>query len=153
MLSNKAKYGLQALMVLARQWHEGGVVGIAELAKREEIPQKFLEGILLDLKNIGVLQSKRGPGGGYALARPPDKINLGEVVRELDGPLAPVSCVSKKAYKPCPECRDETTCGIRLVMQEVRDAIASILEHTSLADMVRRVDDAKALQSAPMYHI
>lgn len=140
-------------MALARQWNEGGVIGIAELAKREQIPQKFLELILLDLKNIGVLHSKRGPGGGYSLARPPEQINLGEVIRELDGPLAPVSCVSKNAYKPCPECQDEATCGIRLVMQEVRDAIANILEHTSLYDMVQRVDNAQVGDDVPMYFI
>ncbi len=153
MLSNKAKYGLQALMGLARQWKEGGVIGIGELAKREQIPQKFLELILLDLKNIGLLHSKRGPGGGYSLARPPDKINLGDVIRELDGPLAPVPCVSKNAYKPCPECQDEATCGIRLVMQEVRDAIAGILEHTTLEDMVNRADAAKEPSDVPMYYI
>ncbi len=95
---------------------------------------KFLEQILLTLKNAGLLHSKMGIGGGYYLARPADQISLGHIVRILDGPLAPVRCVSQMAYEPC-GCPDEQTCGLRLVMQDVRNAIAGILDHTTLADV------------------
>jgi Rrf2 family protein len=105
------------------------------------VPRKFLELILLELKNHGLLQSKKGKGGGYALARPPETINVGEIVRLIDGPIAPLPCVSKTAYMRCEECRDERTCGIRLVMKNVRDATASILDATSIADL-RNLADA-----------
>ncbi|HVN64960.1 MAG TPA: Rrf2 family transcriptional regulator [Candidatus Binataceae bacterium] len=141
MLSNKAKYALKALTVLAKEYGQGPVL-IAEIAHREEIPPKFLELILLELKNQGVLQSKKGKGGGYFLARKPDQISVGHVIRILDGPLAPLPCVSKTAYMRCHECRDERTCGIRIVMKQVRDATAKILDSTTLADMLHRVEAA-----------
>ena len=139
MLSMKAKYGLRALLYLARQPDHVPVL-ISELAEKEEIPKKFLELILLELKNHGVLQSRKGKGGGYFLCRNPQAIFLGQVIRVLDGPLAPIPCVSQTAYMKCQECKDEKTCGIRLVMQEVRDATAKILDSTSLADMIKRVE-------------
>jgi Rrf2 family protein len=139
MLSRKAKYGLRALLVLAKG-HGKGPVLIADLARRERIPKKFLELILLDLKNHGTLQSKRGKGGGYFLGKAPDDIMLGHVIRALDGPLAPIPCVSQTAYMRCEECRDETTCGIRIVMKEVRDATARILDGTSLAGVLRSIE-------------
>ena len=138
MLSKKAKYALQALQYLAKKYDHGPTL-IAELAHREKIPQKFLELILLDLKKHGVLQSKKGKGGGYFLGKSPTDINLGYVIRVLDGPLAPLPCVSQTAYMKCAECQDETSCGIRLVMKEVRDATAEILDGTSLADMLQSV--------------
>jgi Rrf2 family protein len=138
MISNKAKYGLHALMHLNEKYNQGPIL-IADLAQEERIPKKFLELILLELKNHGILQSKKGKGGGYQLARHPSEITLGQVIRILDGPLAPVSCVSQIAYKPCKECKDEHRCGIRLVMKDVREAVANILDKTSLADMVLRV--------------
>lgn len=138
MLSKKAKYGLRALLLLARE-HGKGPVLIADLARSEGIPKKFLELILLDLKNHGVLQSKKGKGGGYSLGKVPEAISLGHVIRVLDGPLAPIPCVSQTAYLKCEECKDETTCGIRIVMKEVRDATARILDGTSLADVLKRV--------------
>lgn len=138
MLSKKAKYGLRALLLLARE-HGKGPVLIADLARSESIPKKFLELILLDLKNHGVLQSKKGKGGGYSLGKVPEAISLGHVIRVLDGPLAPIPCVSQTAYLKCEECKDETTCGIRIVMKEVRDATARILDGTSLADVLNRV--------------
>lgn len=115
---------------------------IKELAEIESIPIKYLEQILLALKNAGFLNSKKGVGGGYYLAKKPAEINLGQIVRVLDGPLAPIRCVSQMAYEPC-DCPDERTCGLRMVMREVRDAIAEILEKTSLEDMRRRVLDAR----------
>jgi len=113
---------------------------IADLVAQERIPKKFLEFILLELRNKGILQSKRGRGGGYCLGRDPEAISLGEVIRALDGPLAPVPCVSHTAYQKCDECEDELTCGIRSVMNDVRDATAAIFDRESLADVLRRID-------------
>lgn len=134
MLSSKAKYGLKAMVHLARFGGEGALL-IADIAEAETIPKKFLDAILLELKNRGLLTSKKGKGGGYALARPADRIMVGEIVRILDGPLAPVPCVSRTAYRRCSDCSDENACAIRAVMGEVRDAIAGILDNTTLASM------------------
>ena len=134
MLSRKSKYGLKALLVLGQE--EGhGPVGIVEIARREAIPRKFLEAILLELKRHGIVESKKGKGGGYFLRRRPADITFGEVIRVLDGPLAAVSCVSQTAYMRCAECVDEEACGVRMAMKEVRDATARILDHRSLADV------------------
>ncbi len=141
MLSKKTKYALKAMMVLAKEYGQGPVL-ISEIARREDVPQKFLELILLELKNQGILQSKKGKGGGYFLGRPPQQISIGHVIRVLDGPLAPLPCASKTAYMRCSECRDERTCGIRMVMKDVRDATAKILDSTTLADMLKRVEVA-----------
>ena len=122
----------------------GGVVQIREIAERQHIPAKFLEQILLTMKNAGLLHSRMGVGGGYYLAKPASEISLGQIVRDLDGPLAPVGCVSQMAYESC-GCPDERTCGLRLVMLDVRNAIADILDGTSLADVTQRVDLAQAL--------
>jgi len=137
MLSMKAKYGLRAVTILAKEYGKGPIL-IGDLSRQERIPHKFLELILLDLKKKGILQSKKGKGGGYLLVRPPAATSVGEIVRALDGPLALLPCVSQIAYKRCDECPDEKTCGIRSVMKEVRDATASILDGTSLADIVQR---------------
>jgi Rrf2 family protein len=120
------------------------MVQIKDISSEEKIPTKYLEQILLALKNAGLLQSKMGIGGGYYLARQPQDINLGQIIRVLDGPLAPIRCVSHMAYEPC-GCPDEQTCGLRMVMGDVRDAIANILENTSLADVTEKVDAARAL--------
>lgn len=142
MLTKRAKYGLHAVLHLARAYHDGPVL-ISDLAREESIPRKFLELILLQLRNHGILASRKGRGGGYFLSRPPDRIFLGEVVRVLDGPLAPLPCVSRTAYRKCEECVDEQACGIRDVMQQVRDANARILDGTSLADVVSGVRKAR----------
>lgn len=143
-LSKRGEYGLRAMIDLAT-WGEGnGVVQIKDIAERQNIPAKFLEQILLTLKNAGLLHSKMGIGGGYYLAKPAPDINLGQIVRILDGPLAPIRCVSQFAYEPC-GCPDERTCGLRLAMLDVRNAIAKILDQTSLADVAERVELAKAL--------
>ena len=142
MLNKKAKYGLHALIHLARRYSQGYIL-IADLAEAEKISKKFLETILLDLKKSGLLHSKKGKGGGYTLARPPDQIHLGQVIRILEGPLAPVSCVSQTMYRKCDECRDEKFCGIRLVMKDVREAMANILDKTSLSDILEKVRIAK----------
>jgi Rrf2 family protein len=134
MLSQKAKYGLKALLALARQTGSDPLL-VADLARQESIPQKFLELILLQLRNQGLLQSRKGRGGGYLLLQPAEAITLGRVIRILDGPLAPVPCASVTAYRKCRDCADEETCGVRLVMKQVRDATAGILDHTTLADV------------------
>ena len=141
MISKKTKYGLLAMMALGRR-HGSGPILIADLAAEDGMPKKFLENILLTLKNAGILQSRKGKGGGYFLARPPEEIMVGQVIRTLEGPLAPVPCVSETAYQKCSECRDETACGIRLVMSDVRDAVAEILDKTSLKEMLGRSDSA-----------
>jgi Rrf2 family protein len=141
MLSHKSKYALKAMMVLAQEYGQGPVL-IADIAQREGIPRKFLEFILLELRNRGMLRSKKGKGGGYFLGRPPQKVTLGEILRDIDGPLAPVSCVSHTAYVRCEDCRDERTCGVRMAMKEVRDATAKILDSTTLADVLKRVEGA-----------
>lgn len=144
-ISKRGEYGLRAMIDMATWKSDNGVVQIKEIAEREQIPSKFLEQILLTLKNAGLLHSKMGIGGGYYLARPADQITLGHIIRTLDGPLAPIRCVSQMAYEPC-GCPDEQYCGLRLVMGDVRNAIASILDHTTLADVASRVETARALQ-------
>ena len=138
MLSKKAKYALKALFALAQDNVNGQKsMLIAEIAKQERIPKKFLEAILLDLKNDGILYSKRGKTGGYALRKTPDQISIGEVIRVIDGPLALIPCASQSAYVPCDECIDVETCAIRLTMRKVRDATAAILDNTTLADALK----------------
>jgi Rrf2 family protein len=143
-LSKRGEYGLRAMIDLATWDHGSATVQIKDIAEREQIPAKYLEQILLTLKNAGLLHSKMGIGGGYYLARPADQISLGHIVRILDGPLAPVRCVSQMAYEPC-GCPDEQACGLRLVMQDVRNAISGILDHTTLADVAQRVDIAHTM--------
>ena len=135
MLSKKAKYALKALITLARNANHQSM-GIGEIAEMDNIPRKFLEAILLDLKNHGILFSKRGKSGGYALLKTPGEISIGQVIRIIDGPLAQVACASKRFYQPCQECKDPATCAIRLVMVKVRDATAEILDNTSLRDVI-----------------
>jgi Rrf2 family protein len=135
-LTKKAKYALLAALHHARRESEGAVL-IAEIAETERIPKKFLESILLTMKNRGLLVSRKGRGGGYALARPAEQVSFGEIVRIMDGPLAPVPCVSLTAYRRCEECAAEERCEIRRVMQRARDAISAVLDTTSLADALR----------------
>lgn len=143
-LSKRGEYGLRAMTMLATPDAEGNspVLQIKEISEREQIPAKFLEQILLALKNAGLLHSKMGVGGGYHLARPANEISFGQIVRVLDGPLAPVKCVSQMAYEPC-GCPDEETCGLRMVMGDVRNAISDLLDGTSLADVIQRVETAR----------
>ncbi|MGD0090238.1 MAG: Rrf2 family transcriptional regulator [Planctomycetota bacterium] len=138
MLSKKTKYALKAMIALADSFERGPVL-ISELAEREGIPKKFLELILLDMRNAGFVQSKKGRGGGYMLRRTPLEIKMGQIIRMFEGPLALLPCVSQTAYIQCAECRDERRCGLRLVMKDVRDATAQILDNTSLADVLDRV--------------
>ena len=148
MLTMKTKYALKALAQLAVAAPNQPML-IAEIAEREGIPRKFLEAILAELKQHGFLRSRKGRGGGYYLARSPDTITLAAVIRVLDGPLAPVPCLSRTAYQRCEGCRDEATCGIRLVMREAHAAMVQVLEGVTLADMVRRAHDA-GLEGRPV---
>ena len=128
------------MISLARRTQPGvpnPIFQINDISETEKIPAKFLEQILLSLKNAGMLHSKKGVGGGYYLARPPQEISLGHIFRVLDGPVAPIRCVSHMAYEAC-GCPDEETCGLRLVMGDVRNAITDILDNTSLADVAKR---------------
>lgn len=141
MLTNKGKYGLKAMVHLARL-APGTMVQSAEIAAAETISKKFLDAILLDLRNAGFVRSKKGPGGGYTLARDASEIVVGAVVRALDGPLAPIACASRTAYQPCDDCGDLAACAVRLTMLEVRDAMAAILDRMSLAEMAKRPVEA-----------
>lgn len=136
MLSMKAKYALRALMVLAQS--ESKLMQTRAIAEAADVPVKFLETILQDLKHSGIVASKRGIFGGYALAKEPAAISMGTVIRVLDGPLAPIRCASVTAYQRCDDCVSEATCAIRKTMVEVRSAIAGVLDTTSLEAMVRR---------------
>ncbi len=137
MLSHKAKYALRALLMLARRPSEE-LLQVAEIAEVENVPRKFLEAILGELAKDGILTSQRGKGGGYRLARPADTITFGQIVRLIDGPLAPVPCASVTRYRRCNDCPDERTCAIRHVMRRVRDAMADVLDRTTLADVAVR---------------
>ncbi len=141
MLSQKCKYALRALLVLAHRQNEDLLL-VGDIAESENLPKKFLEAILLELNRNGLVRSRRGRGGGYALAKPADLITFGQVVRIMDGPLAPLSCVSVNYYRRCDDCRDEASCEIRRVMRRVRDAIAAELDGTSIADAMNK--DSKA---------
>ena len=139
-LSKRGEYGLRAMIALAEPAEKSDapqMMQIKEISQREQISPKFLEQILLTLKNAGMLHSKMGVGGGYYLARSAKEITLGQIFRVLDGPVAPINCVSQMAYEPC-GCPDEETCGLRLVMGDVRNSIADILDNTSLADVTKR---------------
>ena len=137
---------MRAMINLANA-HNGSpdeMIQIKDLSSREQIPSKYLEQILLTLKNAGLLHSRMGIGGGYYLAKAPEEISLGQIIRVLDGPLAPIRCVSQMAYEPC-GCPDERTCGLRMIMGDVRNAIADILDNTTLAEVTARVKAAHAL--------
>ena len=149
-LSVRGEYALRALIVLGLDFLEDdSVVRIQEISKRQNIPKRFLEQILNDLKSVGILESKRGVAGGYRLKTPPDRITLAEVIRHIEGPLAPVSCVSERFYEKC-SCPNEDKCAIRSVMKEVRDAIVKILETVTVAQLCERVRQLQGELSNPL---
>lgn len=133
-LSTKGEYASRAMLELARRY-EKGPVHSRQISEAQEIPQRFLEQILLLLKRAGYLKSRKGQKGGYVLAKPPDQINVAEVIRVMDGPLAPIDCVSVMAHETCPM---ENTCGLRWLWKDVRDAVAEILEKTTFADLAAK---------------
>ena len=144
-LSVRGEYALRALLVLGLKFDQS-VVPIKTISDEQNIPKRFLEQILNDLKSAGIVQSRRGIAGGYRLARPPEEITLAAVVRHIEGALAPVSCVSEKFYEKC-SCPDETRCAIRSVMKEVRDGIVKLMEQTTLAQVAER---ARLLEQEPL---
>jgi len=135
MISQKAKYALRALVSLCRARY-GEPLMISQISKEQAIPKKFLEQILLELKRHGIVESRRGRLGGYVLLRSPDKVTFGEVLRLIDGPIAPLPCLSKIAYRRCLDCKDEATCEIRHVFARVTEATREVLDKTTLADAV-----------------
>ena len=151
-ISKRTQYGLKAVLNLARRYGEGPVL-IATVSQEESIPIKFLELILLNLKSRGLLHSKTGKGGGYELRQDPSTVTVGSLIRLMEGPLAPLPCASETAYRPCPECPDVETCGTRIIMRQVRDAMAEVLDRTTLADLLRQMEAAKPKPDALMYYI
>jgi Rrf2 family protein len=142
MLSSRAKYATRALLDLSLHY-DSHPVQIHDIAERQKIPVKFLEQILLSLKREGFVQSRKGPGGGYFLAKPPSGVTLGAVVRAMDGPIAPISCVSASGYMEC-GCPEPETCGLRGVWKEARDALAGVLDGTTFADICARHESMRA---------
>lgn len=135
MLSKKAKYAINALVHLAKKQEEGPVL-IGTIAEEENIPKKFLEAILLELKKAGFLNSKKGKGGGYYLLKTPSEVNLADVMRLLDGAIAFIPCVTHKYYEPCEECKDEKTCGIRQAFMQVRNETVRVLKESTLERII-----------------
>lgn len=135
MLNKKTQYAFKALMHLAEQ-NEKGPVLIAEIAKKKKIPLKFLENILLELKKGGILDSKKGKGGGYFFRTPPSKVKLADIIRKIDGPIAMLPCVSLYFYERCKNC-DEKNCGLHDTMVAVRDANLKILELKTVIDLIK----------------
>lgn len=135
MLSKKAKYALKAMLALTES-PGGELLQAADIANTQNIPKKFLDLILQDLRNQGLVHSHRGKKGGYVLGKPADKITIGQIVRAIDGPLAPIACASVTAYQPCEDCTDEKRCMVRWMMRDVRDAASEILDQTTLSDAV-----------------
>jgi Rrf2 family protein len=140
MLSKRAKYAIRSLVYLGQKQGQGPVA-IQEISETLTISRKFLEAILLDLRNEGILQSRKGQGGGYSLERSPDTVSVARVIRLVDGPLAAVPCVSQTAYARCDDCPDEKACLIRGIMKEVRDSTAHILENTMLDQLIRKAQE------------
>jgi Rrf2 family protein len=139
MLSKKAQYSILALVKLAKEYKNGPVL-ISSISQSEKIPKKFLETILFDLKQLGILASKKGKGGGYFLIKKPEEINLADIIRHIDGAIALIPCVTYKYYQPCQHCKDENTCGIRSIIKDIRDETVNILKKITLTDILSRED-------------
>jgi Rrf2 family protein len=150
-LSLRGEYALRALLVLGLNYKQP-IMRIQAISRQQNIPKRFLEQILNDLKSAGVVESKRGVAGGYRLARPPQDISLATVVRHLERALAPVSCVSERFYEKC-SCPDEARCAIRNVMKEVRDAVVSIVERLTVADLCERARRLQDIHANPMDYV
>lgn len=150
-LSLRGEYALRALVVLGLN-HGKNVLRIQAISEQQNIPKRFLEQILNDLKSAGIVESRRGMAGGYRLSKPPDQISLATVIRHIEGPLAPVSCVSEKFYSRC-SCPDESKCSIRSVMKDVREAIVQILEGVTVAELCQRAQQLEGQQANPMDYI
>lgn len=138
MISKKTKYAINALVYLAKENRGNEPIQISRIAESENIPRKFLEAILLDMRNAGMLSSKKGKTGGYYLHKSPDEINIAEVMRLFDGPIALLPCVTHTYYERCEECKDEATCGIRSVFLDVRNETVNMLKNATLAEVIHR---------------
>ena len=149
MLTNKGKYGLKALVHLA-SLAPGQTAQSIEIAKANNVPKKFLDAILGELRVAGMIVTRKGKNGGYMLSRPPSEIMAGAAIRALDGPLAPIACASRTGYRPCADCVDVRRCSVRLLMTEVRDLSAKLLDGTSIEQMKGLAAD---LEHDVMYHI
>ena len=143
MLSKKSKYAIKALTCLAKRYESKTLLKIATISEEEKIPKKFLEAILVELRNNGLLHSKLGANGGYYLAKHPNEIFLSTVIRLSGGPIAMLPCVSLNFYEPCDECEDEKTCGLSNVMRTVREATIKILAATSIEDLLLKESELK----------
>ena len=150
-ISVRGEYALRALLVLGLNY-DRDVVRIQTISEQQNIPKRFLEQILTDLKSLGAVESRRGVAGGYRLARPPEFVTLAAVIRHIEGPLAPVSCVSERFYEKC-SCPDESKCAIRSVMKEVREAIVKILENVTVAQMCERVKLLQGEHTNPLDYV
>lgn len=137
MLSKKAQYSILALVRLAKDYESGPVL-IDSISQSERIPKKFLESILFDLKQLGILGSKKGKGGGYFLIKDPKEVSLADIIRHIDGAIALIPCVTYKYYQPCQHCKDEVTCGIRSIIKDIRDETVNLLKNISLHDILTR---------------
>jgi Rrf2 family protein len=144
MLSQKAKYALRAALLLAGA-AEDEPMQAADLAGTGQIPRKFLEAILVELRNHGIVEARRGRNGGYRLAKPPGEISFGDIIRIIDGPLAPIRCASRTQFMPCAECPDVEGCSIRAPMLRARDAMAAVLDGWTLAHAVRQAREPGSL--------
>ena len=144
-LSSRSEYALRALLVLGLNYGHN-VVNIQTISRHQNIPKRFLEQILNDLKSAGIVQSKRGIAGGYRLARRPEEVTLASVVRHIEGALAPVGCVSQHFYEKC-SCPDESRCPIRSVMKDIREAVVQIAERVTIAELCER---SRRLQEEPL---
>jgi Rrf2 family protein len=147
MLTAKGKYSLKALAHLATL-EPGATAQAIDIAATNDIPKKFLDAILGELRNAGVVYSRKGPGGGYMLARAPSNIKIGQVIRTIDGPLAPIACASRTAYQPCRDCKNVKSCAVRLMMTKVRDAMSDVLDRVTVADMVAMGESALPVRAA-----
>ena len=138
MISQKTKYAIKALMALADEVAAGGsALTIEEIATRSGAPKRFLEHIMLELRNAGYVGSRRGRAGGYILIKEPKEISIGELLRQVDGPIAPLPCLSRTAYQRCPDCTDEETCRIRRTFADVFSGYLQIIDLLTLADLMR----------------
>jgi len=149
-LSRRCKYALRALYCLTREY-DRGFVSAAVIAREQASPRKFLEAILSQARHAGLVDSREGKSGGYYLALPPASITIGSIIRAIDGPLAPLPCVSETAYRRCPECVDEDRCETRFVMKRVRDAMAAVLDEVTLSDLTKELSSVAA--AGPTYEI
>ena len=141
MITQKTKYALKALIALAEESAgDGQALTIEEIARRSGAPKRFLEHILLELRNVGYIGSKRGRAGGYLLIKEPQSVSLGEILRQVDGPIAPLPCLSRRAYQRCEDCTNEETCQIRRVFGEVFWAYLLLIESLTLADLLQKTD-------------